>query len=595
MKKIKLRRTDSVSAYDTETTGLSPYKGAKIFSYSIGDTEGNVGIYRLDGKARKKNLIKLQDYFHDTSIAKTCHNFKFDRKMTRHLGITIPHDTVWHDTMLMSHLLRNNAPFHSLDYLCWELAGYPREDAVIRAKAKALGGYQNVPIIEMNAYQNADGERGMLLYLLWYEKYILGNPRIFQDYLHEIEVAKTADEMEDFGIDLHMGKALDLISWMEDELEKVQFETIKLYDEPINLNSEDQVAQLLYKKLNFPVPGYTESKKPATGKDFLLELREKYPSPVYDLIFKQRSYRKGVAIVRGYISHATDEGIVHPNLKMNHAITGRPACENPNLLNVSKVGVLKNPFPVPSRQAFKARKGYVLFLVDYAGIEMRLGVEVANCLKMINLMNEGENLHVVAAKLFYTQFRNKKDHSPLYGAAKNAHFAIMYGAGLAQVAKTLNLTIKEATKSLNAYESEFPEIVHLNTTIGKVIKEQGYIDTVFGRRLHVSKMKAYTGLNHMIQATAAQLMKRALIRTHKYQKENWNNEIKLAIPIYDEMIMNYKRSLLSETETILPAISNIMIDMPEITVPLEVEWKMTTTTWDQAKDYHVDYRLEENK
>ena len=110
---------------DIETTSLSQYKGV-IFSYCIGGYNGEVGVYRLDTIKRKKNLIKLQEFFEETSTAKIAHNFHFELKWFRLHGINIPEETVWEDTMIMSQLLRNDAPSHALHNLCYTLCGYPK-------------------------------------------------------------------------------------------------------------------------------------------------------------------------------------------------------------------------------------------------------------------------------------------------------------------------------------------------------------------------------------------------------------------------------------------------------------------------------------
>lgn len=583
-----------ICSYDVETTGLSPYKGAEIFAFCIGYENGKVAVYRLDKGNRESALKILQGFFDNTSIEKVAHNTKFDLKHTRHLGIKIPKETVWHDTMIMSQLLRNLAPSHALDYLCWELAGYPRDlDVEVHKRGKEYNGYQNVPEYLMREYQRADGERTMLLYQLWFEKYIKNDARVYKDYLNEIELIKTIDRMEDVGINLSQPHVDKLKSWMEDELEQVQFRTLKEFGEAINLNSDDQVANLLYRRLKLPILEYTENGKPATGKDVLLKLRDNHSQHLetYNLIFKQRSYTKGLAILRGYEEHSDERKIIHPNIKSNEAVTGRLACSEPNLMNVSKEKVLKNPFPVPSRRAFRARIGYLMYFVDYAGIELRLGIEVAKSSKMIMLMKQGIHPHVEAAKLFFREkFKSKKENKDLYDASKNAHFALMYGAGLAQFATTLNLSIAEAKIGYQNYENAFPEIAHLSTNISKKVLADGFIDTPFGRRLTVSKSKAYSGLNYLIQGTAAGILKRALVRVDKYLSENWNDEIRLVLPIHDEIVLSYPRTLIKYSEKVLVEISRIMIDMKEINVPLDVEWKMTTTTWDQAKDVSVDYR-----
>ena len=579
-------------AYDIESTGLNVYKGAEMFSYSIGHEDGSCVVHRLDGKDRIENRKILQKFFDDTTIKKVCHNVKFDRKFTIHYGIHVPNETEWHCTLLMSQLLRNLAPSHSLDYLCWELAGYKRIDKEISTMAKAMGGYQNVPIHIMNNYQKHDAIRGMLLFLFFFPK-IKKNPKVYSDYLNEIQLIKVADSMEEYGINTCKSAIDNLIKWMKEEIEQVTFKTIEMFGEPYNFNSPSEVSYLLFQKLELPDLGLTKTGKFKSGKDIILELRERYPEHIQtlDLILKIRSYTKGIAILKGYLESTDTNGVIHANIKTNEAVTGRLACSEPNLMNVSKEGVLKNLFPVPARKAFKCKPRHVLYFVDYSGIELRLGIEVAKSIRMMNLLKEGKSPHIEACKLFYgDRFRNKGLDKDLYGAAKNAHFALMYGAGVSKISRTLMLSPKEGKLAYDNYSLEYPEISTLFKSIMNRINEDGFIETSFGRRLYVPKDKAYSGLNYLIQGTAAGILKRAIVGVNSYLKAEIGEGAGLVMCIHDEIIISLHRSLLNQANHILKMINQIMVTIPEIKVPLEVEWRRSTSTWNKAKNYDINYR-----
>ena len=578
-------------SFDFETTGLSPFKGAVPFSYCIGHEDGRVGVYRLDGKDKLKNTLRLQRFWQDTSRAKICHNLKFELHFLKVLGIDIPEKTELHDTMIMSQLLRNDAVSHALDNLFWEMGGdesgkMKELDKKVERMGKAYGGYYKVPEYLMRQYQINDGVRTMLLFQLWIDD-IKSNHRLYDDYRNEIELIKTTQRLEEYGINISPRHAKRLIDWMKDELDKVQNECFKMFGEYINLNSGDQVARVLYKKLKFPILEFTDSGKPATGKEVILELQKKFQHSILDLILRQRSYTKGIAIVNGYLDHAVN-GIIHPNIKTNHARTGRESSSDPNLQNVSKDAVLKNPYPVPARQCFICRRDHVLFFVDYSGIEMRLIIDTAEEESLIQLLKDGGDPHALAAELFYgDRFTKEKDPSikkVLRSASKNASFGKAYGAGLGSVAAALNLTTLEAEPGYKEYGRKLPKIFNFTNNISRIVREQGYIETAFGRKLNVSIDKAYIGANYVIQGTAAGILKRAQVRVDKYLKEKWGDQIRLVLPIHDELVISYPRDLLVEKNKILNDISEIMTSIDEIKVPLEVEWKITTTTWDKAYD-----------
>ena len=277
-------------AFDIETTGFNSFKD-KIFSYCIGDWDGEVDVYRLDrADSVHYHLEYLEDFLQDISTAKVCHNFHFEYNFLKSHNIPIPEDTVWHDTMLMSQLLRNLAPSHALDALCYELCGYSRAlDVKVKMMAKKLGGYQHIPESIMNKYQKADGERTMLLFRLWYEE-IKADEKLYEDYLNEIELVKVTQRLEEHGVMVSIKEATKLNIWLENKLIMVRDETMKYFGEYFNWNSDDQVRRILYKDLNFPITKFTvKGGKASTGKEILLDYREKYTHPVFNLILKTRS------------------------------------------------------------------------------------------------------------------------------------------------------------------------------------------------------------------------------------------------------------------------------------------------------------------
>jgi DNA polymerase-1 len=167
-------------------------------------------------------------------------------------------------------------------------------------------------------------------------------------------------------------------------------------------------------------------------------------------------------------------------------------------------------------------------------------------------------------------------------AAKNAQFALAYGARLPKIAETLMMSIEMASPGYYAYCKRFPKIAGFTNNMKSQIQTKGFVVTSFGRKLYVRKDKPYSASNYIIQGTAAGILKRAQIRVSEYLKDM---DIHVLLPIHDELIIEYPRSLLPQASIILPEIERLMTDMSEIQVPLAVEWKMTTYTWDRAKEF----------
>lgn len=588
----RYKATKEVRSIDLETTGLDPYIDSNIvFSYSIGYQGGKTEVNRVDHKDYRVNIDnweKLRKFFKNTSIGKTVHSLKFELSFLAKHNIQIPPDTVLHCTLLMSQLLRNNAASHALDRLCWELTRgeYKMDiDAEVKMMSKAVGNYQNIPKYLMDPYQRRDAYRGILLYDLFFPE-ILKNENLLRDYINEIELIKATCIMERHGITLDREKTEELLKWLQEELDKVDNETYKILKEDANLNSPIDVIDILFRKLEFPVISFTgKSRQPSVDKEVIMQLREHYNHPILDLILKKRSYTSGLAHIQSYKKFAGKSGIIHSHIKTNHAITGRQAPEKPNLANVAKEEVLKNPFPVPARKCFRPPLGHVLYLVDYVGIQMRLIIDTVNESYMMDLLRRGGDPHIVATECFYGKIylnANSNRKVILRGAGKNGHFGIAFGVGLPKFATTINLKVIEAKPGYESYKRRFPRIANFANSIVSQVKEKGYVLSPFGRKLYVNPSKAYMGANYLIQHIEAMIVKRAQVRLHRYFRDCWDSRLQMVIPIHDELIISCPKSLRKYEKIYLSHMSSIMTSIKEITVALDVEFKVTETNWNDA-------------
>lgn len=594
------------AAFDVETTGLSRHSATSgIFAYCITWPNGFTEVYRMDtddASVNERGWARLRRFMADGRVAKICHNYKMEKGFLDKHKIAYPAETIWHDTMLMSRIQRNLAPSHALDYFPWEFIGYRRDlDKKVSLQARARGRrWDRVDKPLMYEYQICDGERTMLLYLTWIDEF-KNNEKLYREYLVELELVKTTLDFEDFGIRVERVETESLIKWLKNELDKTQSETYTLLGSYANLNSDRQVIQLLYKRFEYPIRKLTKHRQPSTGKEVLLSLREDFDNPLFDLILKTRSYTNGLAMLEGYLDKSDSHGIIYPTINTCQARTARQSGENPNLQNVSKEESLKNLYPVPARRCFCTHPGTVFCFGDYAAIEMRLIIDAAKCETMMSVLARGESPHDIACRLFYPLlhdehgiyvkgYRDKKQDKIYYDAGKAGHFALGYGAGPDKIGKVLLLTPEEARAAWDRYAEAFPEIAYLNKTIAKIIRQQGYIVTPFGRKLFVPISKSYAGLNYLIQCTAAMILKRGEIAVDEYLKRYWKGLAKIVLPIHDELIIAISRKVLSRRDEILWHCGKLMTDMPEIDVALDVEWKESPSTWNRAKGINLCYK-----
>lgn len=582
-----------VVAYDTETTGLYRYQGHRMFAFSTCDSAGKTSVHRLDGSSvgKVRGRRELERLWSRESVSVVMHNAKFDLTMTEaELGTGLVgrwKDRV-HCTHKMSHILQNHHLTHSLEDLSWDLARYPRIDSEISKLAKQCGGYHKVPVGRMTRYQEVDAERGMLLYLFFWPM-IAKNPKWLDCYLVERDLIWTTMQMEKRGVMLHRGRCQGVIDRLEREVDSIRDQVYAVIGRRFVITSDAEIRRVLFRDLGMPVLTRTEkSGQPSVDKSTLMSLRENHPHPVLDLILKYRSYTKGRKMLQGYLELVDGNGIIHPNINTCQAITGRESCQNPNLQNVAKSDVLLNPFPVPARIAFRPRPGYVTLYVDYAGIELRLLVHYSQDGELVVCLVSGDgDCHSLAAETFYGgRFRDGSaaERKRLRSAAKNGSFAIAYGANPLKLSGTLGLPYAEGAAAFRRYVERWPKLAHLTKTISKQVYMDGYVETVFGRRLHVPKEKAYVGTNYLIQGTAAEILKRAQNRVEAYNPP----EVMLVLPIHDELVIEYPRNRLRDLGDYLRGLRRQMTEFPgKFSVPLDIEASISTSSWEKKTPVEI--------
>lgn len=588
-----LRKAKDAVAFDTETTGLHRHQGHRIFGYSTCDEYGESDWRRIDGadgSDPQKAKLRLRQFWQDRSIAKVGHNMKFDLGMVEaELGSELITGHEIHDTMIQAHVIQNDLADRKLKRLAWELAGFEREDeSAVKAFVKEGGDYSMVAPEIMARYATRDAERTMLLHLFFWPK-IRANSRWRESYNEEVRLIPVTLAMENRGLLLDVTRTKTMRDNLLEDAEYCLDEIERICGDRINPNSPSQLQWLLFKYADLPILKHTvKSGQPQTDKNVLASLRERYPeNRLLDLVLQYRSWAKGASTFQRYLNLRDTDGVIHPSIHTCAARTGRESCSNPNLQNVQKDAALLNPYPVPERSVFRPRPGYVWFLVDYSGIELRLLVHYSHEQELVDCINKGEDPHVLAAELFYgKEWRaaSRKRRNILRSASKNANFAIPYGANGTKIAATLGKKASDGNRLLAWYRDRWPRLAFLNRDIAQTVREQGYVETTFGRRLYVSQDKAYVGTNYLIQGTAAEVLKRAQNRTHDYCLKTTGGEAYPILPIHDEIIFEYPRKRLKDAPEFLRGLFNVMTDFNCFSVPLAVEAEMVTAYWNKKKE-----------
>jgi len=572
----------------------------KIFAWQFCNYEGESERFRIKPNTK---IQRLQDIMDDTSISKLAHNYKFEDTQLIVEGYHVPPETVWHDSMILSQLMYNLRPFHALDAVAYDMCGWDRKlDQEVHRLAKLYGGFHKVPRSKMDPYQVADVERSMILFRTWWDE-VLNDDRLLDSYISEIMTIQVTQIMEETGLMVYEDSAEELMKECDALANKSKEEAQVLASTRyVNLNTPKDVAWLLYNKVGAPAIKRTAKGGYSTKAEVLEAIIDYLDSPLseiddlnvgqirqtIDIIQRWRAYSRGVSIIGGYLKLMDSKHMIHPSLKTNHAKTGRESCEAPNLQNVSKKSNPKSPYAVPARKCFGCPEDTALMLKDQSGIELRLIIEAAQCESMMDIIRTGGHPHVEFCKIIYgNRFTSKKECKDLYMSGKNTHFALGYGAAIEKMAATAHLNYAEMEAGYNLYARRYPEIANLVRTGIKQVQKDGYITTPFGRRLYIPADVPYAWLNYMIQGMAAEIIKRGQTNSMWYLKKFWGLRIKPVMTIHDEIIFQIPLSIAKDTKALTElsrGLDECMTYVPQINVPLEVESKITFTTWDKAEE-----------
>jgi DNA polymerase I len=630
--RINMSHATSFISLDFETTGLDPYRGDLPFAWSTCNEEGEIVISRYDNDRQSRQ--RLQTILSDNTIGKVSHNMHFDKNMAISDGYYIPEKTIWHCTKLMCNVLYNLEPSYELDELAYTYGRYPKDaDIPIKQAAKIYGNYSKIPRYLMDKYQLSDAERCMLLFLTFWPK-ICADPILLELYLIEIALVPVTMRFERRGIMVDKRESERLLTWIESELKQVELDKENYFPHPVNVHSPKQLVRFLYTEVGLPILSMNKSGlAPSTDKDAIAELRHHIETTshditqlaILDIILKERAYNKGKQMIQSYLDACDSKFILCPHINTHQARTGRESGTNPNLQNVQKSAALKTRYPVPARNCFRTRPGYVLLLKDYAGIEIRIAIQLTGSKRLIKMLHKGFDFHSACAEAFYGEYftdpvkgikfyivrdpaNRKKEYqklidkigheaaqkqlfkkvkSILRSAAKNARFAMLYGAGKNQTAKTLMLSLDEVSIGYDRDRELFPEFYQLMHQCERDIKLRGYVETIFKRKLYVNPRASYASTDYKVQGSAGELFKRSQIRVDKYLQDFWSEyDISIWLVVHDEMIIEIPRVLLSHLPIINSDIDYLMTTYDEITVPLEVGNKLSTYLW--SKSYNID-------
>jgi DNA polymerase-1 len=576
-------------AFDTETTSLD-YKAARIVGVSFAVTAGEAAYVPLTHDYpgapaqldRAVVLERLRPLLEDKDLSKIGHNLKYDRNVLANHGITM--EGMRYDSMLESYVLDSTATRHDMDSVALKYLGHEtiKYEDVAGKGARQLG-FNEVPVETAAPYAAEDADITLRLHEAMWPR-LVAEPGLEKIY-NEIEQPLVAvlSDMEQAGVAIDTAMLAKQSGELARRISGIEQEAQREAGQPFNLGSPKQIQEILFDKLQLPVLSRTPKGAPSTAESVLQELALDYPLP--RLILEHRSFSKLKSTYTDKLplQVCPDTGRVHTSYHQAVAATGRLSSSDPNLQNIP----VRTEEGRRIRQAFVARPGCVLLAADYSQIELRIMAHLSSDPGLLHAFATGADVHrATAAEVFGAapeQVSNDQRRS-----AKAINFGLIYGMSAFGLARQLGIVRDAAQEYIDRYFERYPGVRAYMEATREQAREQGYVETVFGRRLYLPDIRARNGqrraaaertaINAPMQGTAADIIKRAMISLHDWIGAQSKLDITMIMQVHDELVFEVASA---DAEAVEGPIREHMKGAADLMVPLVVEIG-SGSNWDEA-------------
>ena len=575
-------------AFDTETDNVD-HLHAKLVGISLSVTPHQAAYIPInhqylgvpDQLPLNEVLSKLKPILEDPAIKKIAQNAKFDYSVLANYDIHV--QGIAYDTMLESYVL-NSTERHDMDsmanrYLHLKTITYNELTKVDKKQV-------TIDVIEVEKttqYAAEDADVTLQLHQkLWPEvEKEQKLSKLFTDI--EMPLAIVLADMERTGVLIDPKQLNEYSTELNKKMLEIETELQFLAGEKFNPSSPKQIQAILFEKHQLPVLKKTPKGDPSTSEDVLSELAEQYVLPRKILLYRslaklKNTYTDKLPLMISPIDHR-----IHTNYNQIGTVTGRLSSNDPNLQNIP----VRNEEGRRIRQAFIAPQGYKIISADYSQIELRIMAHLSQDQSLLSAFANDKDIHRVTASEVLT-----KPEADITAEerrrAKAVNFGLIYGMSAFGLSKQINLPRKEAQFYIDRYFERYPGVQTYMEETRQLATQQGYVETLSGRRLYLPKIISgnaiekrgaeRAAINAPMQGTAADIIKTAMIKMSEWIKSQPTGSIKMVMQVHDELVFEVKEELVSEYSVL---IKSIMEDCYQLSVPLKVDVGVGNN-WDEA-------------
>ncbi|HCG9213062.1 TPA: DNA polymerase I [Vibrio parahaemolyticus] len=576
-------------AFDTETDSLD-YMVANLVGLSFAIDEG-IAAYvpvahdYLDAPEQLDRdwvLEQLKPILEDDAQAKVGQNLKYDASVLARYGIEMK--GIKYDTMLASYVYNSVGGKHDMDSLALRFLQHSCISfEQIAGKGKNQLTFNQIELEQASPYAAEDADVTLRLHNRLFAN--IEQDEKLKSVYEEIEMplVPVLSRIERTGVlidDMKLSAQSVEIAARLEELEQKAYE---IAEQEFNMNSPKQLQAILFEKMGLPVVKKTPSGTPSTNEEVLQELALDYPLP--KLILEYRGLAKLKSTYTDKLPKMINPstGRVHTSYHQAVTATGRLSSTDPNLQNIP----IRNEEGRRIRQAFVAPAGYKILAVDYSQIELRIMAHLSGDQALLDAFRDGKDIHAAtAAEIMGVPIDQVS--SEQRRRAKAVNFGLIYGMSAFGLAKQLGIPRGEAQAYMDKYFERYPGVMQYMEDTRSAAADKGYVETIFGRRLHLPEIKSRNGMrrkaaeraaiNAPMQGTAADIIKKAMLLVDQWIQEEGNGRVKLLMQVHDELVFEVEESSLSEIES---KVQKLMESAAELKVPLVAE-AGHGDNWEQA-------------